>query len=104
LFISRELRDFFIKGHSNFIKFCDCPSCENWTLYNLVNKEIKDFDFIPIFSYKSSWDFDKKYEYDEIFNKWRIIFQALDAKEQHFLELLSNDLNPIELSYAKEEL
>ena len=44
LLISRELRDFFIKDHSNFIKFHDCPSCKNWTLYNLVNKEIKDFD------------------------------------------------------------
>jgi len=28
-------------------------------------------------------------------------FQASDAKEQQFLELLDNDLNPIEPSYAK---
>ena len=28
-------------------------------------------------------------------------FQALDAKEQQFLELLDNNLNPIEPSYAK---
>jgi len=30
-----------------------------------------------------------------------VLFQASDNKEQHFLELLNNNLNPIELSIAK---
>ena len=30
-----------------------------------------------------------------------MIFQALDAKEWHFLELLDDNLNLIELSYNK---
>ena len=30
-----------------------------------------------------------------------MIFQASNAKERHFLELLDNDLNPIESSYSK---
>jgi len=46
-----------------------------------------------MFSCKSSWDFDRKRECNEIINNWRMTFQALDAKGQHFLELLDDDLN-----------
>ena len=104
LFISRELRDFFIKSHSNYIKFWDCPSRKKWTLHNLVDKETKEFNLIPIFSCKFSWDFERKHECNEILNNWSMTFQASDAKGQHFLELLDEDLKPIEPSCAKEGL
>jgi len=69
LLISKKLRDFFIKDYSNFIEFWNCPSHENWTFYNLVNKETKNFDLILMFSYKFSWNFDKKHEYNKILNE-----------------------------------
>ena len=54
LLISKKLRDFFIKDHTNSIEFWNCPSYENWTFYNLVNKETKNFD--------------RKHEYNKISN------------------------------------
>jgi len=54
LLISRDLRNFFTRDQSNSIKFWDCPSHENWTLHNLVDKETKSFDLIPMLSCKSS--------------------------------------------------
>ena len=54
-----------------------------------------------MFPCKSSWDFDRKHECNKIINKWKMTFQALDAKGWHFLELLDDNLKPIELSYAK---
>ena len=64
--ISRELRDFLNKDHFNSIKFWDCPSHEKWALYNLVNIEMKKFDFVPIFPCKFSWNFNRKNKCDEI--------------------------------------
>jgi len=45
-----------------------------------------------------------KNECDTILNSWKIIFQASDSKDQHFLELSDKDLKLIEPSYAKGEL
>ena len=64
-------------------------------------KKTKKFNLTPIFPCKSSWDFSNKNKCDNILNNWRVLFQASDNKEQHFLELLNNDLNPVELSIAK---
>ena len=52
--------------------------------------------FILLFPYKSSWDFCKKSECDSILSQWRIIFQVADSKKRYFLDLLDDDLNPIE--------
>ena len=65
---------------------------------------MKKFDLIPNFPYKSSWDFSRKNECDTIFNNWKMIFQALDSKGQHFLKLLDEDLKPIKPLYSKERL
>jgi len=62
---------------------------------------MKKYDLIPIFPCKSLWEFNRKSEYDEILNNWKITFQASDNKERYFLDLLDDDLNPIELSYSK---
>ena len=57
--------------------------------------------FIPSFLCKFSWDFCKKSEYDSIILLWRITFQASDSKGRNFLDLLNDDLHPIELSCTK---
>ena len=90
-----------IKDQNNSIEFWDCPSRENWTLHSLMDKKTKSFNFLAMFPCKSSWDFNRKCECDEIINKWKMTFQASDAKGWHFLELLDDNLKPIELSYAK---
>jgi len=59
------------------------------------------FNPIPHYPYKSSWDFSKKKECDDLSNTWKMIFQALDLKGQHFLELHDNNNNIIEPSYVK---
>jgi len=99
--ISSELREFFKRNHRNSIEFWDCPSCNKWTLHNIVNKKTKKYDLVLIFPYKSSWEFNRKNRYDEILNNWKITFQASDDKERYFLDFLDNNLNPIELSYSK---
>ena len=45
----------------------------------------------------------KKRESDDILNIWKITFQASNLKEKQFLDLLDNDNNIIEPSYAKEK-
>jgi len=58
--ISKDLRCFFNKYPLNSIKLWDCPSNNKWPLHLIVNKETKNFNFIPLYLYKTSWDFDKK--------------------------------------------
>ena len=53
---------------------------------------MKNFDLIPIFPYKFSWEFSRKSKYNEILNIWKITFQALDSKERHFFFGHSNSL------------
>ena len=52
--ISHELRDFFLKDANNCIEFWNCPSKQKWPLYELVDKDSKSFNSIPIFPCKSS--------------------------------------------------
>ena len=98
--ILHELCKFFIKNINNSIEFWEYSSNQNWSLYFIVNKEIKKFNLIPLFPSKSLWDFSKKKKYNDILNNWKIIFQALDNKGHHFLELVDNNLQPIELFTA----
>jgi len=99
--ISKELREFFNKDLSNSIDFWDCPSNSKWPLHSLVDKETKEFNLTPLFPCKSSWDFDRKNECDDLLKQWKMFFQASDNKGRHFLDLLDDDLCPIEPSYAK---
>jgi len=62
---------------------------------------MKSFNLIPLFSSKSSWDFSKKNECDDLVNRWKMTFQALDMKDKYFLDLVDNDNNIIEPSYIK---
>ena len=100
--ISHELRDFFSKNINNYIEFWDCPNKQKWLLYALVDKDSQRFNSIPIFSYKSSWDFCKKQECDFVLLQWKMSFQVADFKGRNFLELLDNNLNPIELLTIKD--
>jgi len=99
--ILNELCKFFVRNKSNSIKFWECPSQLNLTLYKAVNKDSKAFNPSPVFPCKMSWDFSKKTEYDNIINNWKMIFQASDLKGRQFLDLLDVDFNVIEPSYAK---
>ena len=94
--ISHELRDFFLKNDNNHIEFWDCPSKLKWPLHTLMDKDSKSFNSVPIFLYKSSWDFCKKWKCDSVLSQWKIFFQVADLKGKNFLELLDTDLNPIE--------
>ena len=56
---------------------------------------------ILLFPCKSSWNFCKKSECDLILSQCRILFQVADSKGRFFLDLLDDNLNPIELSNTK---
>ena len=43
----------------------------------------------------------RKSECDDILCIWKMTFQALDGKENHFLNLFDVNFNVIESSYAK---
>ena len=66
--ILRKLREFFGKDQNNCIEFWDCPSCNNWALHCIVDKETKQFNLVLIFLCKSSWDFNRKNKYNSILN------------------------------------
>jgi len=60
-----------------------------------MDKDSKSFNSVPIFLYKSSWDFCKKWKCDSVLSQWKMFFQVADLKGKNFLELLDTDLNPI---------
>ena len=99
--ISSELREFFSKDSTNCIEFWDCPSKQQWTLHQIVDKETKDIISILSFLCKSSWDFYRKFEYDSIFSQWKMTFQASDSRGSSFLDLLDDDLCPVKPSFSK---
>ena len=102
--IFSNLCKFFICHGNNFIEFWECPSYLKWHLYNEINKETKTFNPIPFFPYKISWDFSKKSKSDTILKVSKMMFQALNLKENQFLDLLDDNNNIIELSYVKGDL
>ena len=102
--IFSNLCKFFICHGNNSIEFWEYPSYLKWHLYNEVNKETKTFNPIPFFPYKISWDFSKKSKSDTILKVSKMMFQALNLKENQFLDLLDDNNNIIELSYVKGDL
>jgi len=96
--ISHELREFFMMSNDNHIEFWDCPSNIKWPLYLRVDNKTKTLTLTPIFPHKSLWDYCSKHNSDSITAQWRMLFQALDSKEKNFLDLLDDNLNPIEPS------
>jgi len=66
-----------------------------------VNKETKSFNLTPLFPCKSSWDFSKKNECNDLSKRWEMIFQISDLKSKHFLDLVDSDDNIIEPTYIK---
>jgi len=48
------------------------------------------------------WKFSKKEKYNAIIRKWQMYFQASDYKRRHFLDLNSNDDQPIYPTYSKD--
>ena len=97
-----DLCVFFNSHINNSIEFWECPSHLNWWLHEKVDKETKAFNLTSLLPCKNSWDFSKKNKSDNILNAWKVTFQASNFKENHFLDLLDDDNNIIELTYVKE--
>jgi len=66
-----------------------------------VNKDTKKFNLVPLYPIKTSWDFNKKEECDNIIKEWCTSFKMSNHKERNFLNLLNNNLSNIELFYIK---
>jgi len=96
-----ELQEFFNSNPNNTIEFWECPSRLKWRFHRNVDKDSKSFYPTPSYPCRTSWDFCKKTDSDDIIKQWKMTFQASDGKGSHFLDLLDNDLNPIKLSYIK---
>jgi len=62
---------------------------------------MKAFKPTPVYLCKTSWDYSKKSEYDDISNTWKMTFQASEGKGRQFLKLLDDNSNDIEPSYIK---
>ena len=99
--ILSELHRFFKTNQENSIEFWECPSCLKWRFHNDINKDFKSFNLTPSFPCKISWDYCKKTDSDDIINQWKMMFQASNGKEKHFLDLVDNNLNIIEPAYTK---
>ena len=99
--ILKELQKFFISSDANSIKFWECPSKLKWRFHHNTNKDSKSFTVTPSYPCKISWDFCKKLDSNDIINQWKMTFQVSEGKGKQFLDLLDDDLNAIEPSYAK---
>jgi len=99
--ILSELHTFFSSNESNSIEFWECPSKLRWRFHRDANKDSKVFLVTPSYPTKLSWDFCKKSDSEELIKLWKMTFQALDGKGKHFLDLLDDNLNVIEPSYAR---
>jgi len=99
--ILKDLRMFFSSNESSSIEFWECPSKLRWNLHSSVDKDSKSFSLSPSYPTKQSWDYRKKIDCDDSLNLWKMTFQASDGKGRHFLELLDDELNPIEPHYKK---
>jgi len=99
--ILSELCTFFSSKEFNSIEFWECPSKLKWRFHHDADKDSKAFSVTPSYPSKISWDFCKKTDCEESIKLWKMTFQASDRKDKHFLDLLDNELNVIEPSYAK---
>ena len=99
--ILEELCLFFFKESNNSIEFWESPSHLNWHLHKTVDLKSKASNPMPIYLCKMLWNYTKKSECDNILNHWKMMFQALDGKGNHFLNLLNDKFNIIELFYVK---
>ena len=99
--ILNNLRNFFIANDSNSIKFWECPSRLKWRFHHEADKDSKSFVVTPSYPSKTSWEFCKKSNSDELIKLWKMMFQASEGRGKNFLELLDDNLNVVEPSYAK---
>lgn len=99
--ILSELQLFFNKSQDNTIEFWECPSRLKWRFYKDIDKDSKSFNPTPIFPYKTSWDYCKKTNSDDVIKQWKMRFQASDGKGNNFMDLLDDNSNIIEPSYIK---
>ena len=99
--ILNKLRQFFMRCQDNHIEFWECPSRLRWNLHKIVDKDSKSFKPTPILPNKTSWDYCKKVDSDDIINQWRMTFQVSDRKGRHFLDLVDDNLETVEPSYTK---
>jgi len=99
--ILSELCNFFNRHKGNTIEFWKCPSRLKWHLHKKVDKETKAFNLTSLFLCRSSWEFSKKSESNDILNAWKMTFQASNSKGNQFLDLLNDNDNIIKLSYVK---
>ena len=99
--IFSKLRSFFSSKDSNSIEFWECPSKLRWKFHHDVNRDSKALAVTPSYLTKLSWDFCKKSDCNDLSKLWKMTFQVLDGKGNQFLDLLDDDLNIIELSYAR---
>jgi len=64
--IFNELRNFFIKDRKNSIEFWECPSHLKERFHKDVDKDSKSFNPTPSYPCKTSWDYCKKSDSDDI--------------------------------------
>lgn len=98
------LGNFLNKDPNNLIMFWDCPDSIKWSLYLMVNKELKCCKIDPILLSKTSWKFSWKEECNSIIHRWQITFQAMDHKERNFLYLNNDKEQHIWLNYSKKKV
>ena len=100
--ILEDLCQLFFRDPNNLIEFWECPSCLDWHLHKAVNLEMKAFNPTPVYPCKTSWDYSKKMECDNILNIWKIMFQVSDGKGNQFLNLLDDNSCVIEPFHIKD--
>ena len=65
---------FFTANVHNSIEFWECPSKLKWKLHHEVDKDSKSFVVTPSFPSKTSWEFCKKSDSDDLIKLWKMTF------------------------------
>ena len=69
-----ELQEFFSSNPDNTIEFWECPSCLKWRFHCDIDKDSKSFYPTPSYPCKTSWDYCKKIDSDDIIKQWKMTF------------------------------
>ena len=100
--IAHLLEEFFERHPENKIEFWKCPNVDRWSRHQShdADKETK-ISLLPLFSSKTSWDFSRKEEADNIIGQWQMCHQASEFKGSQFFVLKDSNDADLVPTYTK---
>jgi len=101
LAVCSALRSFFCSGSSHRIKFWNCPSNAEWSLYQIVHNNVTNTKVAARLHPVTSLDALHSKSVLSCLDAWRTAFNCPTVQGRHFLTLRGKNHKPLQLSYSK---